>query len=117
MFGGPNRQIAPRYTVQDQELKLRPYNSALNQLTGKICNEIGMGGSDVCLFETRVAFDCVLRQKVQKMGSITNNLGLCSNHINTMKKNIEQSSAAHADFSSVLDRHLDEVNYMSKSFV
>ena len=117
MFGGPNRQIAPQFTVKEQELRIRPYNAALTQLTGKICNEIGLGESDVCLFETRVAFDCVLRNKVQKMGSITDNLGLCSNHINTMKKNIEQSGSAHGDFSAVLDNYLDQVNYSTRSFV
>ena len=117
MFGGPNRQIAPQFTVKEQELRLRPYNAALTQLTGKICNEIGLGESDVCLFETRVAFDCVLRQKVQKMGSVTDNLGLCSNHINNMKKNIEQAGGVRNDFSSVLDNHLDHVNYMPRSFV
>jgi hypothetical protein len=117
MFGGPNRQIAPKFHVNDQELRIRPYNAALNQLTGKICNEIGMGDSDICLFETRVAFDCILRNKVQKFGSVTDNVGLCSIHINNMKKNIEQSSAARSDFSSVIDNYLDEVNYMTKSFV
>lgn len=61
MFGGANRQQAPRFYVREDELKLRPYNQALSQLTGKVCGEIGLGSSDVCLFETRVAFDCVLR--------------------------------------------------------
>jgi hypothetical protein len=98
-------------------LRIRPYNSALNQLTGKICNEIGLGGSDVCLFETRVAFDCVLRNKVQKFGGVTDNLGLCSNHINLMKKNIETASPSRGDFSLVLDNYLDQVSYATKSFV
>ena len=117
MFGGPNRQIAPQYHVRDQELRIRPYNAALTQLTGKVCNEIGLGQSDVCLFETRVAFDCVLRNKVQKMGSVTDNIGLCSIHINNMKKNIEQTGSAQGDFSSKLDNYLDKINYSTKSFV
>jgi hypothetical protein len=103
--------------VREDELRLRPYNQALSQLTGKICGELGLGSSDVCLFETRVAFDCVLRQKVQKFGAITDNIGHCSNHINTMKSNIQKAGPSRSDFSSMIDNYLEEVNYMPKSFV
>ncbi len=69
---------------------------------------MGLGHNDVCLFETRVAFDCVLRKKVQKMGALTDNIGQCSNHINTMKANIEKESA-RKDFGKLIDGYLDEV--------
>lgn len=61
MFGGVNRQQNPTFYVKDTDLKIRPYNQKLTQLTGQICGELGLGESDVCLFETRLAFDCVLR--------------------------------------------------------
>lgn len=95
---------------------MRPYNQALTQFTGKICSELGLGDSDVCLFETRVAFDCVLRNKVQKMGAVTDNIGLCSSHINTMKANLGKETA-NKDFGKLLDGYLEEVHFMRKSFV
>ena len=117
MFGGANRQQNPQFITQEKELRLRPYNQELTKLTSTLCNEIGLGSSDVCLFETRVAFDCVLRQKVQKFGAVNDNLGTCSNHINVMKAHIEKAGPSRADFASVLDHKLDELNYMRKSFV
>ena len=117
MFGGGNRTQAPTYYSPEQELRLRPYNAALNSLTHKICGEIGLGESDTCLFETRTAFDCVLRKKVQKFGAVTDNLGHCSHHINTMKKNIGNANPIRSDFGKMLDDYLDEIHYMSKSFV
>jgi hypothetical protein len=89
----------------------------LGGLTQKVCNDLGLGDSDVCLFETRTAFDCVLRQRVQKMGSLTDNLGHCVAHINNMKNNIGQAGPSRADFQDVLDRYLDDINYKSQSFV
>ena len=76
-----------------------------------------MEDSDVCMFETRTAFDCVLRQKVQKMGAVTDNLGHCSHHIQNMKSQIAGSSPIRSDFGKVLDNYLEEVHYMRKSFV
>ena len=61
MFGGANRQQHPKFITAEKELTLRPYNQKLNLLTGKICGEIGLSENDVCLFETRLAFDCLLR--------------------------------------------------------
>ena len=111
MFSGGNRNIVPVYKVQDHTLTLRPYNAALNQLSGSICEQIGQGGDDRCLFETRTAFDCVLRNKVQKFGDISDVQGACKNQISNMKE------ALGAGSTSVLDRHLEEVTYMRKSFV
>ena len=117
MFGGANRQQHPRFTTSENELIIRPYNNKLTQMTGKICGEIGLGQSDVCLFETRLAFDCVLRQKVQKMGALTDNIGHCSSHINSMKVNIEKEGPIRSDFAGLLDGYLEDLHYMRKSFV
>jgi hypothetical protein len=106
MFGGGNRTIAPKYHVDEQSLRLRPYNDALNAVTQKACNEIGLGESDVCLFETRTAFDCVLRQKVQKFGPISDNLGHCSAHIHNMKVHIEKSNPIRSDATKILDEYV-----------
>ena len=88
MFGGVNRQQHPVFHSREQELTIRPYNQKLTSLTSQICGQIGLPDSDVCLFETRVAFDCVLRQKVQRLGALTDNIGNCLTHINTMKAKI-----------------------------
>ena len=61
------------------------------------------------MFETRTAFDCVLRNKVRKYGDIMDNQGACKNHIANMKGVLGESP--------VLDKHLEEITYMSKSFV
>ena len=53
----------------------------------------------MCLFETRTAFDCLLRHKVQKFGDISDNIGACKHHIANMK-----SAVGHI---TVLDKHLD----------
>ena len=117
MFSGGNRIIAPTYHVQESELRLRPYNDALNAVTLKACTEIGLGESDVCLFETRLAFDCVLRSKVQKFGPITDNLGHCSHHINNMNNNIEKAAPVRSDSARILQNYLEEFHSMRKSFV
>ena len=70
MFSGGNRNIAPTYNVADSSLTLRPYNAKLGALTSSVCAAIEGGEpSDRCLFETRTAFDCVLRGKVQQYGA------------------------------------------------
>ena len=61
------------------------------------------------MFETRTAFDCVLRNKVRKYGDIMDNQGACKNHIANMKTALGDSP--------VLDRHLEEVTFARKSFV
>ena len=96
---------------------MRPYNNRLTELTTKICGDLGLANNDVCLFETRTAFDCLLRQKVQKFGPVTDNIGHCSTHINNMKRNIEGAGPSRNDFGNVLDNYLDDINYMTKSFV
>ncbi len=117
MFSGGNRQQHPQFITKEQDLRIRPYNQALSALTEKICGELGLASSDVCLFETRTAFDCLLRQKVQKMGAVTDNLGYCANHIQAMKTNIGEAQPNRGDYSKVLDNYLEELNYMRKSFV
>ncbi len=117
MFGGVNRQQHPQFITSETNLTLRPYNAKLGSLTHQICQEIGLGESDVCLFETRTAFDCVLRGKVQKMGVLTDNIGHCSNHINSMKANIEAAGPSRADFGAHIDAYLNDLHYMPKSFV
>jgi hypothetical protein len=118
MFGGGSRQIAPEYRVRDKELRTRPYNDALNTLTSKICGELGLPGNDVCLFETRTAFDCVLRHKVTKMGDLEDNIGKCSIHIDNMKNNIGfMNPSSGKDHRRVLDTYLTDIQYMRKSFV
>ena len=69
------------------------------------------------MFETRTAFDCLLRHKVTKFGDITDNIGACSYHINNMKVNIGKASPSRDDYGKVLDFYLEELNYMRKSFV
>ena len=110
MFSGGNRNTIPEYRSKQESLVLRPYNQALGQLTSKICAEAGQADSDVCLFETRTAFDCLLRNKVRKFGDITDNVGACKHHIAHMKE-------ALGGHESMLDKHLTELNNMPRSFV
>ena len=117
MFGGVNRQQNPQFYTAETELRVRPYNQKLNQLTHKICGELGLGESDVCLFETRLAFDCVLRKKVQKMGAVTDNLGACKEHISTMKSNVGKEGTVRSDYGQLLDGSLEDLHYMQRSFV
>lgn len=82
MFSGGARNIAPTYNVTDSSLTLRPYNQKLGDLTQKVCSTIKGGqASERCLFETRTAFDCVLRGKVRRFGAISDNVGDCKHHI------------------------------------
>ena len=67
--------------------------------------------NDKCLFETRTAFDCVLRMRVRKYGDMTDNLGACKHHISNMK------NALGEEHSTLLDNHLEKLNYARKSFV
>ena len=48
-----------------------------------------------------------------KFGSVTDNLGKCTHHINNMKRNIEAENPVRSDFGNLLDNYLDEVNFMS----
>ena len=109
MFSGGNRATTPNYYVKDESLTLRPYNTALTALSEKICTEVDQQGQDKCLFETRTAFDCLLRQKVRKFGDLTDNVGACKHHIANMK-----ASVGH---ETVLDKHIEEIHYMRQSFV
>ena len=81
MFAGGSRISAPKYNVEDQDLTLRPYHAKLGAFTASLCKEIGQEGQEPCLFETRTAFDCVLRNKVRKGGNNENNVGKCSYHV------------------------------------
>ena len=113
MFAGGNRTTAPTWNNKDDKLTLRPYNEALKQLTSSLCKEIGQEGQDTCLFETRTAFDCLLRHRVRKGGDIEDNVGACKYHIDQMKTNISRS-----DFHNrLLDSKLTALNDMRQSFV
>ena len=81
MFSGGNRTTAATWNVKDDKLTLRPYNNALTELTTSVCAELGHGSTDNCLFETRTAFDCLLRQRVRKGGDVEDNVGACKYHI------------------------------------
>ena len=113
MFSGGNRTIAPTYWVTDDKLTLRPYNQALDSLTQSLCAELGQAGQDNCLFETRTAFDCLLRNRVRKGGDSEDNLGKCKYHIDQMKSHIAGGDSAN----KLLDAKLRSLNEMRESFV
>ena len=113
MFSGGNRTSQAKWHVEHDRLTLRPYDQRLSEVTKAVCNKLGQGESDACLFETRTAFDCVLRNKVRKGGDIEDNIGKCSFHIAQMKAHVSRSDEHH----DILDRELSRLNYMSKSFV
>ena len=81
MFSGTNRTSSATWHVQDTKLTLRPYNEKLTDLTKSLCDELGHKGKDQCLFETRMAFDCVLRARVRKGANELDNVGGCKHHI------------------------------------
>ena len=110
MFSGGNRNIAPTYNVTDSQLTLRPYNARLGDLTKSVCAALG-DDSDRCLFETRTAFDCVLRGKVKQYGSEMDNIGACKHHIDNAKQALGASSAA------VIDSTVEKLHYARTSFV
>jgi hypothetical protein len=62
----------------------------------------------MCRFEARTAFDCLLRNKVRKMGNMTDNEGACKHHIANMK--------AALGNSTYLDKQVTELNNMPRSF-
>ena len=80
-------------------------------LTESICGDAGMAGQDMCLFETRTAFDCILRRKVQSQGDLTDNVGACSHHITNMKMALGE---AHHD---MLNGHIERLHLSRVSFV
>jgi hypothetical protein len=113
-----NQQINPVYSVADKELVLRPYNETLSNFTAQVCSEIGGTATNECKFELRVAFDCLLRNKVRKFGAFNNNLGACSHHINAMKENVANGYSLPSDkVGGILDGYLDEIANMRRSFV
>ena len=98
MFSGGSRHIAPTYHVTDSKLTLRPYNAKLGELSQKVCSTIEGGqASERCLFETRTAFDCVLRGKVRRYGANMDNIGACKTHIDNAKMALGASAAAVID--------------------
>ena len=68
MFSGGNRTTSALWVSPEKELTLRPYNAKLTELTQELCSSLGHQDSDMCLFETRTAFDCLLRHRVRKGG-------------------------------------------------
>ena len=113
MFSGGTRTTSSTWNVRDEKLTLRPYNAALNELSTSICTDLGHGDTDRCMFETRTAFDCLLRHRVTKGGDVTDNVSSCKYHIENMKDAI-----ARSDFDKrFLDDKLSTLNDMRKSFV
>ena len=110
MFSGGSRSIAPQYWVEDNVLQIRPYNAKLTELTNKICKEAGKA-DDICLFETRTAFDCLLRKQVTKYGNLTDNVGACKHHIANMR------TALGPESKGIIDNHIEKVVYARQSFV
>ena len=94
MFSGGNRTTSATWVSKDEKLTLRPYNAKLNELTSSLCDDLGHKGSDMCMFETRTAFDCVLRHKVRKGGNEIDNIGKCKHHIENMKTAVCRSADA-----------------------
>ena len=98
MFSGGSRFIAPTYHVTDSNLTLRPYNQKLGEVTQKVCSDIEGGqASERCMFETRTAFDCVLRGKVRRQGAIMDNIGSCKIHIDNAKNALGAQAASIID--------------------
>ena len=93
MFAGGNRTSAATWNVKEDKLTLRPYNAALNDLTTQLCADLGHGSTDTCLFETRTAFDCLLRNRVRKGGDVHDNIGSCKYHIQKMKSVVSTNAA------------------------
>ena len=91
MFTGGSRTSSATWIVKDESLKLRPYNAALETLTTSLCKDLGQEGSDNCLFETRTAFDCLLRHRVRKGGDLEDNIGACRHHVDNMKNHVSRS--------------------------
>jgi hypothetical protein len=117
MWSSPSHQRQAVFNVREDVNPIRPYNNALIDLTGSMCKAINLEKSEVCLFETRLAFDCLLRRKVSKFGDMEDNLGHCHHHIDSMKSNIAVEKDVSAGFASVLDGKLNELAFMRKSFV
>ena len=113
MFSGTNRTSSATWYVQDSKLNVRPYNQKLDELTTSLCAELGHEGSDVCHFETRTAFDCVLRARVRKGANEMDNVGSCKHHIDNMKAAVSRSDYA----TRMLDTKLNYLNEMRQSFV
>ena len=99
MFSGGSRIIAPTYHVEHERLTLRPYNAKLGELTQQVCSVIegSDSTSDRCLFETRTAFDCVLRHKARQYGAQTDNIGACKTQIANAKSALGASAASIID--------------------
>ena len=118
MFSAGDRSSNATWNVKDDKLTLRPYNSALGDLSSSVCTDLGHNGVneqkwDRCVFETRTAFDCLLRHRVTKGGDVTDNISACKFHINNMK-----DAVARSDFDKrFLDDKLTSLNDMRKSFV
>ena len=91
VFSGSNRTTSATWHVADSKLTIRPYNEKLNELTVDICKELGHEKSDNCLFETRTAFDCVLRARVRKGANELDNVGSCKHHIEYLKATMSRS--------------------------
>ena len=78
-----------------------------------MCKELGHDNSDLCLFETRTAFDCVLRARVRKGANELDNVGACKYHIENMKAAVSRSDY----HTRMLDAKLNHLNEMRQSFV
>ena len=111
MFSGGQRHTSPTFHVEHDHLQLRPYNAKLGQVSSDFCAATGAADSDACLFATRTAVDCVMRNKVSKYGDLMDNLGQCKYHIDHLKQ------VVGPDFASRADDTLKRLNNMNQSFV
>jgi len=51
------------------------------------------------------------------MGAVTDNIGACRIHINTMKDKIEGEGPSNAEYRQIIDRHMEQIQYATRSFV
>ena len=121
-FTGPSWAIQPVLHTNPAELYLRPYNKTIQGVASSVCQELlgvseGEATSHRCMFEVRTAFDCVVRSKTRKMGTMMDNMGACQHHIDNMNRGI--ASTYGLDESNVRDRldsKLKEIIHMPRSF-
>jgi hypothetical protein len=110
MFQGGNRIRSNKFYVDDAHVTLKPYNSKLNEWTQGVCSQIGLhGANDVCLFESRLAADCVIRGRTRKFGDIEDNVGQCAHHVASFKRNVGLEVGVFPKFESIIDEQINQL--------